>query len=190
MNNSNRKRRNVVLGADLLESRALLNAHLPQSPIMHVTSLHAEASAPKPITGKLNTQLLFGPPNPMNPATEDINFSGSGTSTVGSAHLTALAEEQNQRPTVVSRTVFLHTDQNCEWDRDPDAGQRLHLALNFSGSLHEWHALEIASHRNLHSPTRSATVQSGPNQGQVETFKATGSAPNNKFAMTLHFTLK
>jgi hypothetical protein len=30
MNYFDRKRRNVVIGADLLESRTLLNAHLPQ----------------------------------------------------------------------------------------------------------------------------------------------------------------
>jgi hypothetical protein len=82
VNNLDRKRRNVVIGADLLESRTLLNAHLPHSSIAHVTSIHTDAKALKPITGTLTGELGGGGFLP-NSHSFLAFWSATGSSTVG-----------------------------------------------------------------------------------------------------------
>lgn len=189
MNDSNHKRHHVVLGTDLLESRMLLNAHLPQSPIVHVASLHAEA-ATRPITGKLKTQFQYLPPDPSNPMVNHLTFTGSGTSTLGSVQLTAHSE--------VQIAIFVSkTRKNTEVDSFSNGvgtitlGDGTTLSLKFTGNRKT--VVDVkgkSSQPATYTLNGTATVQSGPNQGQVETFRATGTGPGNKNAVTYRFTLK
>jgi hypothetical protein len=182
MNDSNRKRRNVVLGTDLLESRALLNAHLPHSPMVHVSSLHAETSAPKPITGTLTlTSQTYGP---ASFGDFTVTVSASGSSTVGSASLSAsyLVHDVASKPNVLVKQALKNGTGTLT------LGNGSTLALKFSGTREAF--LRVQPHTATFSLKGTATVQSGPNQGHVEKFTASASAPVATQFVTYRFTLK
>jgi len=190
MNDSNRKRRNVVLGTDLLESRALLNAHLPQSPIVHVASLHAEASKTKPITGTLSGTQTFdapsasNPPGPLGPA---LTFSASGSSTVGTVTLTARSHDQvtllNNRTTVKSTYP--------DGSGTLKLGDGSTLTLTYTGTrVNQTTVVGKPTPRATYSYKGKATVESGTNSGRVYKFTASGSGLVTNPTQTLHFTLK
>lgn len=182
MNDSNRKRRRVVLGADLLESRMLLNAHLPQSPIVHVASLHTKAKATKPITGKLTlTSQTFGPGSFGD---SNVTVSASGSSTVGSVSLSAsyLLHQVAYKPNVLTKQALQNGTGTLT------LGNGSTLAVKFSGTREA--NLRVFPPRATFSLKGTATVQSGPNQGHVYKLTATASAPTSVQFITYRFTLK
>jgi hypothetical protein len=183
MNYFDRKRRNVVIGADLLESRALLNAHLPHLPIAQVTSIHADTKALKPITG-----TLTGMQNPggflPNSRSFPVTWSAKGSSTVGPVAVTASYLGTGDLTSSAKIAKISYTDGSGTLT----LGNGSTLALTFTGSRQT--TLGLKPHPVTYKFNGTATVESGPNTGHVDRFTASDTEPNNPIVLTVRFTLK
>jgi hypothetical protein len=182
-----RKRSNVVIGADLLESRALLNAHLPHSPIAHVTSIHADTKAPKPISGTLTGMDPISP-IPTNPRAYLVTWSATGSSTVGPAAVTATYQEMLIFTSNHKAINTSYTDGSGTLT----LGNGSTLALTFTGSRHTMeYQINKPSPPVTYKFTGTAIVESGPNKGQVDKFTASYAGPYKPSPfLTVRFTLK
>jgi hypothetical protein len=183
MNYLDRKRRNVVIGADLLESRALLNAHLPHSPIAHVTSIHADTKAPKPITGTLTGMESFSG-IPTDPRAFMVTWSATGRSTVGRAAATVSYQGMSNMLNGKIATVS-YTDGSGKLT----LGNGSTLALTFTGSNQSTLSPK-PRYPVTYNFNGTAIVESGPNQGHVYKFTASDTEPNDPLIFKAHFTLK
>jgi hypothetical protein len=187
MNHFDRKRRHVVTGADLLESRTLLNAHVPHSPIADVASIHIDTKAPKPITGTLTGMLSFPRVPLTNPHAFFVTWSATGNSTVGPAAVKAsflgtTVEKGNANIARISYTGGSGT---------LTLGNGSTLALTFTGSRQT----RLGQPNKPAPPVTykfngTAMVESGPNKGHVDKFTASDTEPNNPLILTVRFTLK
>jgi hypothetical protein len=163
MHRPDRRRSKFVLGSELLESRELLNAHLPHHEFAHVekqaTSSHIR------ITGTLSGTATYTT-DPSNPDAGADSYSLSGSTTGGPATVTG-------------------TDSRVEYGITPSSFKDAYYAGNWTMSLGNGSTLAIAYIGTDTEPTGNgpytshlkgeAVGTSGPLLGQMFSFTAKGS---------------
>ena len=122
-----RKRRNAVIGNELLESRELLNAHFPRTTVVHVDSVHD--AAVRTITGTLSGNSEFFP-KPSNPLVGSDTYNASGQSTLGAA---SVKGSDQVFSAFTSKTTYKDTYKTGKWTLTLGNGSTLVVAYGGTG---------------------------------------------------------
>jgi hypothetical protein len=190
------KRRQREFGAEFLETRQLLNAHVPHSPAVqvaaasshaihqHAPAVHAAATAPKvihQISGTLTGQGVYTE-DTVNTALGTDTYSVTGKTNHG---VVTLASQDSVNSPLVTATTYHDVYYGGDATLTLQDGSTIAISYIGSGHSSSLNGKYTATFKGV------ATGSSGAELGQQYSFTASvvGNSANNN-AVTIKFSLK